>query len=126
MCGICGQVSFDGKPVDHAGIARMIRLMRHRGPDDVGSHVLGNVGLGHARLSIIDLASGHQPMSNEDRNLWICFNGEIYNYPELREGLLHRGHRFSTNSDTEVILHLFEEEGEQCVRHFNGQWAFAV
>lgn len=101
-------------------------MLRHRGPDADGYYVDGAAGLGHSRLSIIDLSGGQQPMCNEDASLWITFNGEIFNYVELREDLLARGHHFSTSSDTEVILHLFEEKGEDCVQYLNGQWAFAI
>jgi len=104
----------------------MIRMLRHRGPDEAGVHVEPGVGLAHARLSIIDLAGGGQPMHNEDSSLWITFNGEIFNYLELREELIKKGHVFATRSDTEVILHLYEEKGEDCVSYLNGQWAFAI
>jgi asparagine synthase (glutamine-hydrolysing) len=104
----------------------MIGIVRHRGPDGWGIHSDGGIGLANARLSIIDLSSGQQPMHNEDRTLWITFNGEIFNYLELREELLSRGHVFATHSDTETILHLYEENGEDCVRHLNGQWALAI
>jgi asparagine synthase (glutamine-hydrolysing) len=104
----------------------MIQMIEHRGPDDTGTYVDGPVGLGHARLSIIDLADGRQPMEAEDGSLCIVFNGEIFNYIELREELLQKGHRFRTRSDTEVVLHLFEEMGEECVSRLNGQWAFAI
>jgi len=126
MCGIAGILNFDGAPVDPCLPRRMVELLRHRGPDGVGYHCDAGVALGHARLSIIDLAGGGQPMANEDRSLWITFNGEIFNYLELRDDLASRGHRFATRSDTEVILHAFEEYGEACVNHFNGQWAFAI
>ena len=98
----------------------------YRGPDEKGVYAEGRIGLGHRRLSIIDVAGGQQPMSNADGSLWISFNGEIFNYVELRKGLESRGHRFRTQSDTEVILHLYEEQGEDCVQQFNGQWAFAL
>ena len=101
-------------------------MLAHRGPDDTGFHAENGVGLAHARLSIIDLAGGQQPMCNEDSSLWITFNGEIFNYVELREELLSKGHRFATRSDTEVLLHLYEEKGEDCVQYLNGQWAFAI
>jgi asparagine synthase (glutamine-hydrolysing) len=104
----------------------MNRTMIHRGPDDEGYFVQGPVGLAMRRLSIIDLASGHQPISNEDETLWIVFNGEIYNFLELRSDLIARGHQFRTRSDTEVILHLYEECGERCVEHLNGMFAFAI
>jgi len=101
-------------------------MLAHRGPDGTGFHIDNGVGLAHARLSIIDLAGGQQPMCNEDSTLWITFNGEIFNYVELREELISKGHRFATRSDTEVILHLYEEKGEDCVENLNGQWAFAI
>lgn len=126
MCGICGVLSLGAGSTDARLIEKMIGTIRHRGPDDFGIHCSGRIGLGHARLSIIDLCGGHQPMPNADGSLWISFNGEIYNYVELRKDLERRGHRFASQSDTEVILHLYEEEGEECVRHFNGQWAFAI
>lgn len=126
MCGIAGVLHFDKTKVDPQVLRRMLWPIRHRGPDASGVHVDGPVGLGHVRLSIIDLAGGRQPMANEDQSLWVSFNGEIFNYVELRETLLQKGHRFATQSDTEVILHLYEEFGEDCVRHFNGQWALAV
>jgi asparagine synthase (glutamine-hydrolysing) len=104
----------------------MAASLRHRGPDESGIHVDGPVGLGHARLNIIDLACGQQPMSHRERSLWITYNGEIFNYIELRRELEVRGHRFATTSDTEVILHLYDEKGEDCVHSLNGQWAFAI
>jgi asparagine synthase (glutamine-hydrolysing) len=126
MCGIAGILNFNGKCVEPALLDRMIERVRHRGPDDCGIYTDKQVGLAHARLSIIDLASGQQPMHNEDKSLSIVFNGEIYNYIELRADLLRKGHRFLTQCDTEVILHLYEERGEECVRYLNGQWAFAI
>jgi asparagine synthase (glutamine-hydrolysing) len=126
MCGIAGLFNLDGAPVAPESLRGMIRMLRHRGPDDTGFHAEQGVGLAHARLSIIDLAGGHQPMCNEDSSLWITFNGEIFNYLELREELLGKGHKFVTRSDTEVILHLYEEKGEDCVQYLNGQWAFAI
>jgi len=126
MCGIAGLFNLDGAPVAPESLRGMIRMLAHRGPDDAGLYSQNGVGLAHARLSIIDLTGGHQPMSNEDSSLWITFNGEIFNYVELREELLSRGHQFVTNSDTEVILHLYEEKGEDCVQYLNGQWAFAI
>jgi len=104
----------------------MIGAMRHRGPDGQGIHVQGPVGLGHVRLSIIDLAGGGQPMSNEDDSVWIVFNGEIYNFPELRERLLGKGHQFKSRCDTEVIIHLYEEYGTDCVTQLRGMFAFAI
>ena len=127
MCGIAGIYNPErGAAVDPECLQRMIHIIRHRGPDDSGTYVSGNLGLGHARLSIVDLEGGHQPMSNEDGSLWIVFNGEIYNHPELREDLIKKGHCFKTTSDTEVIVHLYEELGEECVHSFNGQFAFAI
>jgi asparagine synthase (glutamine-hydrolysing) len=126
MCGIAGLFNLDGAPAAPDSLRGMIRMLAHRGPDDTGFHVEHGVGLAHARLSIIDLAGGHQPMCNEDSSLWITFNGEIFNYLELREELLGKGHKFVTRSDTEVILHLYEEKGEDCVQYLNGQWAFAI
>jgi asparagine synthase (glutamine-hydrolysing) len=126
MCGIAGMFNLDGAAVAPESLQGMIRMLAHRGPDDTGVHAENGVGLAHARLSIIDLAGGQQPMCNEDSSLWITFNGEIFNYLELREELRGKGHRFATRSDTEVILHLYEEKGEDCVRYLNGQWAFAI
>ena len=126
MCGIAGILNFRGDPVDRELLDRMTGMLRYRGPDGCGTRVKHNVGLAHTRLSIIDLSSGQQPMCNEDRSLWIVCNGEIFNYLELRADLQKKGHQFSTRSDTEVILHAYEEKGEDCVHEFNGQWAFAI
>jgi asparagine synthase (glutamine-hydrolysing) len=126
MCGIAGILSLDGAPVTGDHVEGMVRAIAHRGPDAQGFHVDGPCALGHARLSIIDVAGGHQPMTNEDGSLWLTFNGEIFNYVELRHDLEKRGHRFSTSSDTEVILHLYEEKGDDCVHDLNGQWAFGL
>ncbi len=126
MCGICGAFSFSGTPVDRGLIDNMTRIMRHRGPDGTGSFVSGRVGLGHRRLSIIDLSGGSQPISNEDETIQVIFNGEIYNFIELREELINKDHVFKTESDTEVIVHGYEEWGKDCVRHFNGIFAFAL
>jgi len=126
MCGIAGVIRWDGGVVDRELLARMIARVRHRGPDAIGIHSEGGAGLAHARLSIIDIEGGCQPMASEDGALHITFNGEVFNYLELREELLRKGRRFSTRSDTEVLLRLYEEEGEECVRRLNGQWAFAV
>ncbi len=124
MCGIFGKFSING--VEREDVARMGRVLVHRGPDDVGIHVDGPIGMGNRRLSIIDLAGGHQPIFNEDGTIWIVFNGEIYNYRELREKLLQRGHKFQTNSDTEAIVHLYEDEGVDCVKRLQGMFAFAI
>ncbi len=127
MCGIAGVVWSDSRrPADRDLLERMCARIHHRGPDDSGTLVRGPAALGVKRLSIIDVAGGHQPIWNEDRTKAIVFNGEIYNYRELRPGLVERGHRFTTNSDTEVILHLYEEEGEKCVERLRGMFAFAI
>ncbi len=126
MCGIVGVFHRDHTPVDPQTVRRMLRPIRHRGPDASGVYVDGPLGLGHVRLSIIDLLGGRQPMTNEDGSVWVTFNGEIFNYVELRDTLRRHGHRFATESDTEVILHGYEQFGDDCVRHFNGQWALAV
>jgi len=127
MCGIAGIVKThpDGT-ADHATIHRMCEAIVHRGPDDEGIFVKGGVGLGMRRLSIIDLAGGHQPVFNEDKTIWIVYNGEIYNFPELRNELVKRGHRFYTHTDTEVIVHLYEDLGADCVRKLRGMFAFAL
>jgi asparagine synthase (glutamine-hydrolysing) len=127
MCGIAGMVDpqSDGA-VDHGTIHRMCEAIVHRGPDDEGIFVKGGVGLGMRRLSIIDLAGGHQPVFNEDKTIWVVFNGEIYNFPELRGELEKRGHRFYTHTDTEVIVHLYEDLGPDCVKKLRGMFAFAL
>src|SRR5215472_2482456 len=127
MCGIAGVVS--SRRDDHIDVATvhtMCNAIIHRGPDDEGILVKNGVGFGMRRLSIIDLAGGHQPVFNEDRSIWIVFNGEIYNFPELRPDLEKRGHVFRTHSDTEVIVHLYEEYGAACVDRLRGMFAFAV
>lgn len=127
MCGICGVVLRDPQArVSPALIDHMATTIAHRGPDDSGRFVSGPVGLGHRRLSIVDLATGHQPMGNEDGALQIVFNGEIYNHQELRPGLEARGHRFRTRSDTEAILHQYEEDGPLCAARLRGMFAFAL
>lgn len=127
MCGIAGIVGNERSYVaDVADISRMCQTIAHRGPDDEGIHVEGRVGLGMRRLSIIDLSTGRQPIHNEDRTVWIVFNGEIYNFLELRARLEARGHRFYTNSDTEVIVHLYEDHGSDCVNQLRGMFAFAL
>lgn len=124
MCGICGEWNHAG--VERSTLERMNATIAHRGPDDEGAVTLGEAGLAMRRLSIIDLAHGHQPIANEEKTAWIVFNGEIYNHRELRRGLLARGHVFATESDTEVILHLYEERGERCVEELRGMFAFAI
>lgn len=124
MCGICGEWNPSGS--DRDALARMNRTLAHRGPDDEGIEVLGQVGLAARRLSIIDLAGGHQPIHNEDGRIWIAFNGEIYNYRELRRELMNNGHQLSTSTDTEVVLHLYEDMGERVVERLRGMFAFAI
>lgn len=127
MCGLVGILNGgNGGPVSQDLLARMIAVIRHRGPDETGMYLDPHVGLGHARLSIIGLEGGAQPISNEDGSLWIVYNGEVFNYIELKEDLLRKGHRFSTETDTEVILHLYEELGPNCLEKFNGQFALAI
>lgn len=127
MCGIAGIVDLGGLSGDDSEAIRpMTAALHHRGPDDSGAFVDGFAALGHARLSIIDLAAGHQPMCNEDETIWIAFNGEIYNFPELHERLVGRGHRFRSRCDTEAILHLYEDHGDSCVDHLRGMFAFAI
>src|SRR5688572_8907439 len=123
MCGIAGQFNYRGEePVNPETIRRMADSIAHRGPDDEGYRVEGPLGLGFRRLSIIDLAGGHQPMSDEAETVWLVFNGEIYNYRELRSQLLQRGHRFRTNSDTEVIIHGYKEWGTGVFARLNGMF----
>src|SRR6266852_2899939 len=126
MCGIAGILNFSEKRADPVLLVRMVEQIRHRGPDDFGIYTDKRAGLVHTRLSIIDLGAGQQPMHNEDKSLSIIFNGEIFNYLELRKDLVRKGRSFRTRSDTEVILRLYEEKGEQCVQDLNGQWAFAI
>src|SRR5579863_539404 len=130
MCGIAGIVhrdhAYSDGGVDQATVHRMCEAIVHRGPDDEGIFVKGGVGLGMRRLSIIDLSGGHQPVHNEDKNVWVVFNGEIYNFPDLRKELERYGHCFYTNSDTEVIVHLYEEYGSNCVKRLRGMFALAV
>jgi asparagine synthase (glutamine-hydrolysing) len=127
MCGIAGIFYRDTqKYVDQSLVKNITHTLHHRGPDDEGYYIKKNIGLGHKRLSIIDLETGHQPISNEEGSLWIIFNGEIYNYIELRSELLAKGHRFKTHSDTEVILHLYEEYDTECLNRLNGMFAFAI
>lgn len=126
MCGITGFYSRSGSGDNEQLIRSMTGTLVHRGPDDEGSYVQRGIALGFRRLSIIDLATGHQPMSNEDATVWTVFNGEIYNFRELREELLKKGHRFATASDTEVIVHLYEDEGEYLFRRLDGMFAAAI
>jgi asparagine synthase (glutamine-hydrolysing) len=127
MCGLAGIARLDGAPVDPRALARMSDALWHRGPDDAGTYIEGNVGLAHRRLSILDLSpAGHQPMSSVDGTIWIVFNGEIYNYVELREELRHRGHTFRTGTDTEVIIHLYQEMGEACLEKLQGMFGIVI
>lgn len=127
MCGICGMYNYrSGAPIDEALLRRMVATLVHRGPDDEGMHVEGALGVGMRRLSIIDLARGHQPMSNEDDTCWTVFNGEIYNFPELRRQLERKGHTFRTHSDTETIVHAYEEWGLAAFERLNGMFGLAI
>jgi asparagine synthase (glutamine-hydrolysing) len=127
MCGICGVMHFDrGCNVEQTALESMNRKILHRGPDDSGFYCSENIGLAMRRLSIIDLQAGHQPVSNEDKTIWIVYNGEIYNHSELRTRLEARGHRYRSKSDTESIVHLYEEYGRDCVRHLRGMFAFVL
>src|ERR1041385_9196331 len=127
MCGIAGVMKFgQDERADSSVVRRMCSAMTHRGPDDEGVYADGPVGIGMRRLSIIDVAGGHQPISNETGTVWIVFNGEIYNHAELRRTLEPLGHRYRTNSDTETIVHLYEEYGHECVNHLRGMFALAV
>jgi len=127
MCGILGQYCYHGGVPDVELVSRMSERLAHRGPDGEGSYIKGCIALAHRRLAIIDLSSDAcQPMTNEDGSLWLVFNGEIYNFVELREELSKRGHRFHSKSDSEVILHAYEEWGTACLTRFNGMWAFAL
>ena len=127
MCGIFGVFNIDpSRPVDLQALRRMGQVLAHRGPDGGGLHTDGALGIGMRRLSIIDLKTGNQPLANEDGSIWVVFNGELYNYRQLTAELLARGHRFSTTSDTEVLVHLYEEHGEACVDRLRGMFAFAI
>ncbi len=118
MCGIAGILEFGRDTrANAAALREMCRVITHRGPDDEGFYTDGPAGIGMRRLSIVDVAGGHQPLTNEDGTLWIVFNGEIYNHLALREQLIARGHRYTTHSDTETVIHLFEEYGADCVQH---------
>src|ERR1700690_3869013 len=127
MCGIAGILEFGhDKRANAAALREMCRAIIHRGPDDEGFYTDGAAGIGMRGLSIVDVAGGHQPISNEHGTLWIVFNGEIYNHLALREQLIARGHRYVTHSDTETVIHLFEEYGPDCVQHLRGMFAFAI
>lgn len=126
MCGIAGLLHTDGRPASPAVLQAMTAALAHRGPDGQGIECLGPAGLGHRRLAIIDLEGGRQPLANEDGTLWITYNGELYNYRQLRPVLESLGHRFRTQSDTEVILHAYEQWGDRCVERFRGMFAFGI
>ncbi len=127
MCGICGIVYKDkNRVVDRGLLVKMTDTLTHRGPDDSGYYLHGNVGLGHRRLSIVDLSRGHQPIANEDDTLWISYNGEIYNHQDLRRDLVAKGHRYRTNSDTESIIHCIEQYGAAGLHRLRGMFAFAL
>jgi asparagine synthase (glutamine-hydrolysing) len=127
MCGIAGEHHFNSTtPADPARVEAMAQAIAHRGPDDKGMFVSGPVGLGFRRLSIIDVAGGHQPMSNPSETVWVAFNGEIYNFRELRRELEGHGHTFRTRSDTEVIIHAYEQWGPAALGHLNGMFAMAI
>src|SRR5262249_35163820 len=127
MCGIAGKLNFDpARPIDRVRLVAMTSTLVHRGPDADGFYVGDGIGLGHRRLSIIDLSTGDQPMANEERTVWVVFNGEIYNFAELRSDLEALGHRFRTRSDTEVIVHAYEQWGDRAVDRFRGMFAIAL
>ena len=126
MCGICGISYSDHRTPERSTLEAMTQAIRHRGPDSDGFHVEPGVGLAMRRLAIVDVAGGDQPIPNEDESLWIVFNGESHNYPDLYADLVRRGHEFRTQSDTECILHLYEEYGDDCVHHLRGQAAIAL
>src|SRR3954469_8961956 len=126
MCGIVGQARNDGRAVSRALLEEMCAGLEHRGPDKRGIFAAEGTGLGIQRLRVIDLSTGDQPIYNEDRSVVVVLNGEIYNYRELRADLQSRGHTFATQGDTEVIVHLYEEYGADCVRHLHGMFAFAL
>ncbi|HYM22078.1 MAG TPA: asparagine synthase (glutamine-hydrolyzing) [Vicinamibacterales bacterium] len=127
MCGIAGKFNFDAnRPVDRSCMSAMTSVITHRGPDSDGFHTSPGLGLGFRRLSIIDLSTGDQPIANEDGTIWVIFNGEIYNFADVRSELLARGHRFRTHTDTEVIVHAYEQWGDEAVDRFRGMFAFAV
>jgi len=127
MCGICGIANYlETEPIEKRLLTSMRDALTHRGPDDSGLFIDGRVGLGHRRLSIIDLSTGVQPIHNEDSSCWIVFNGEIYNYRALRKELEQAGHQFYTNTDTEIILHLYEQDGERMLQKLNGMFAFCI
>ena len=127
MCGIAGKINLDkNQSLNPQELKRMSDSIDHRGPDDAGFYINENVGFAFRRLSIIDLKFGHQPLSNEDGSIWIVFNGEIYNYKELKNNLQSQGHIFKTDCDTETIVHLYEQYGTDCLQYLRGMFAFAI
>src|SRR6202046_2614944 len=127
MCGICGKFNFGGgAPAARRDLERMADSIAHRGPDDEGFFIDGSLGLGFRRLSIIDLAGGHQPMSDQNESVWVVFNGEIYNFKELRAELESYGHVFRTKSDTEVIVHGYKQWGDEVLNRLNGMFGLAI
>lgn len=127
MCGIAGLLNLSStKNIEPEQLQNMISVIRHRGPDQLGAYLDNSVGLAHSRLSIIGLTDGVQPIHNEDKTVWVIFNGEIYNYPELKNDLVKKGHKFYTSTDTEVLVHLYEEKGTEFLNDLNGQFAFAI
>ena len=127
MCGICGLINFNNQPVRLDSMHAMMAKMKHRGPDDEGVFTESCIGLGFVRLSIIDLSkAGHQPMFSDDGRYVMVFNGEIYNYIEIRDELISKGHRLKSKTDSEVLLHSYIEWGECCLDKFNGMWAFVI
>lgn len=127
MCGICGILNFDrDRAVQRGVLKEMNRQITHRGPDEDGFYIVGNIGMAMRRLSIIDVRSGQQPITNEDNSIWLVFNGEIYNHQQLRTRLEQRGHHYRSHSDTETIVHLYEEYGQECVKQLRGMFAFAI
>ena len=127
MCGICGQYNFGMlEPVRRSEIEAMTRTITHRGPDDEGYYIAGPLGFGFRRLSIIDLAGGHQPMSDQEESVWVIFNGEIYNFLELKSELEAHGHVFRTKSDTEVIVHGYKQWGDEVLNRLNGMFGLAI
>ncbi len=126
MCGIAGILNYRGNPISQEVLKKMLGQIRYRGPDECGIYIQQNIGIGNVRLSIIDIATGQQPMPNDDNTLWIVYNGEVFNYIELREDLIKKGIHFKTDSDTEVVLKYYEFYGKDCLRFFNGQFAFSI
>ena len=127
MCGIAGYLNLrNDEPPSELMLRQMLAMIRHRGPDQFGIYLADGIGMGNARLSIVDLASGQQPIATEDERFWIVYNGEIFNHRELRSELETKGHRFETHCDTEVFLHLYEQEGPACLRRLNGQFSVAI